>query len=300
MPGVLSSPGSGLNTPGVYARHMLVVDVYNVLHAAHRVEPGLGGLRLFELADLISQSRHRATPGVLVCDGSGGRHGGSISRASMDARLRVLFAGAGKDADSAIEQLLDQEHHLRRSKRCLVVSSDRRVQLAARGVQADWISSQDFLHQIVGDIRRTAARASAEPVVARSDHEGLDAAGVAYWFAEFGLGEPGAGETPARETKKEPEVAKPAADETLRAVKPRERGDEPKSSRGVAGGGAKPVPPATRGKGATGPNAELDDEALLRLAAREWGERINLDDLNMERWLERFPPPKNARGKERR
>jgi len=148
---------------------MILLDTYNVLHAIEGLGPAAADLDVASLGRLIASSRYAGTPCTLVCDGNRGQSG-PIKGAPG---VRTIYAGAGKDADSLIEHLIEASSSARRM---LVVSSDRRIQRAAEKARAKWIASPAFLSQILHD----AASAPGErPTVTREqEHEMMRAFGV--------------------------------------------------------------------------------------------------------------------------
>ena len=166
----------------------LLVDAYNVLHA-WRGGPAAGGhAQLLALTDLIVRSRYRSAPTTLVCDGAGpnGRKCRVPLRAGESAMgdgtdRAALYAGAGRDADSLIERLLQKEHG-RRS--LTVVSSDRRLRRAAGRAKARWLSSSVFVGHLVKDAA-APRRLPARPDFARRTP--LDSHAVGVWAEHLGV-----------------------------------------------------------------------------------------------------------------
>ena len=162
---------------------MLIVDVYNVLHVTGVLPPELAGPNPGDLAELVSRSRYARRGAILVCDGTGS--GGRSDRTTAEGgSVRVVYAGGGKDADTLIERLIDQNSAPRR---LLVVSDDRRIRTAARRRRAGWLSSGDFLAHLAHDASRPGTdRAPAKPESLKPDE-------VDAWLKEFGY-EPGGAE----------------------------------------------------------------------------------------------------------
>lgn len=180
----------------------LIVDAYNVLHVVGVLPPHLAGIEVPELAGLIGSSRYRGERTWLVCDGR--PPAGSHHSLRFDGPIAVHYAGAGRDADAHIEQMIRASTSPRR---LLVVSSDHRVRRAARRRQCRWLPSDEFLAHLAADARHRSARrggwltpssrhdpskrppapgapashASAPPPVP------LSPADVDRWIREFGL-----------------------------------------------------------------------------------------------------------------
>jgi predicted RNA-binding protein with PIN domain len=161
----------------------LIVDGYNLLHAAGlaREKYGPGDLQrlrhrlLVRLAsEMTSEERHRCTVVFDALDAPSG----------LESRLRhgeitVMFAEPGHEADELIEALIASHSS---SKQLIVVSSDHRLQKAARHRRADSVDSEVFLDQLTA---RAKSRRAAQQGSQGSSTTG-DAGDVAYWMDEFG------------------------------------------------------------------------------------------------------------------
>lgn len=177
---------------------MLIVDAFNVVHAAPATAPELLPFGLDRLVEMAGGGRFAGVPVWIVCDGTaggrsrsgGGGSGGELPAGRSGSGVRVLFAGPGKDADSLIENLLDELERSGKAHAVTVVSSDRRVQQAAVGVRARRLTSREFLVALVEDARaasaKTARRTGGKPEFAVRD--GLDTASAEAWMKEFGVG----------------------------------------------------------------------------------------------------------------
>ncbi|MBY0312543.1 MAG: NYN domain-containing protein [Phycisphaerales bacterium] len=169
---------------------MLLIDAYNLVHALGK-SAGTG-VNLGGLVSLLDAAGTRVSGGqrvVLVCDGTGRGGGVGDEYTRADAQIRVVFAGPGKDADSALERMLEEWCHFHggRADRVTVVSSDKRVQAAALGCHAGRISSERFAAGLVEGVRR--ARGGQELGAARP--ESVDSDEAALWLKEFGVGDQG-------------------------------------------------------------------------------------------------------------
>lgn len=226
---------------------MIIVDTFNVLHAARGVDVRLGGLTVESFEALLVDSRFRGEAIVLVLDGTGGGLAGSgWAGGGGGGGVKRVFAGPGRDADSMIERMLDEQERLGAAHRCTVVSSDRRLKVAAAGVRARWMSSGDFIRAILDDAIRqqSNARRDSGDRSGAAAREGLDPDSTRHWLREFGLdGSPGS-----------PESGPPAR---------------------VQPSGTMPDVP---------PNV-LPVDPLLCEALDEWSGRLSLDDLDMAKWL---------------
>lgn len=230
---------------------MLIIDAYNLLNVEGVLPAHLAGLDLVELVALLARSRHAGDRILLVCDGHLSHLAGRPpSRTGDPVRVRfggvdLIFSAPGTEADDVIEALL--AHHAG-SNRLLMVSTDRRLSRAARRVGAQPMSSEAFM-------RRLATDADAKPkweIPAFARKTPLDQGALAYWMAEFGLGEP---------TRPEPLPPTPPPQDY------RPANSDPTPER---------TPPPL-------------DAFLARLIAES---RLSIDpvDLDMERWLKEHPP----------
>lgn len=247
---------------------MLLIDAYNVLHVTGVLPPHLAGLEVDGLAALVDSSRYGRRRILIVCDGTGGAAGSSIKRAvrqaardrgEADDHLRVLYAGPGGEADALIETLLTRYA----GKTTLVVSSDRRVLKAARAARARSLTSEKFLQQLAADdAARPGGRAGPgvkpqTPVPARQARD---------WARQMGI---------------DPDDPLWSI-ETSSVETPRSRLDAKRSST------PEQQPPGhAPGRDAArrphGPTSEIDP--LILEAMKEWPGRVELDDLDMAKWL---------------
>lgn len=225
----------------------LLIDTYNLLHAALGPAGAGRDLGYAGLATLVRQSRYGSASSIsLVCDGVGPRTG-------LGERVqgcRIIPAGAGADADSVIESMIARDSDPRR---LIVVSSDRRVLSAAKKRAAKVRTSEDFLREILGDRARTRAAPVHEPHPRESVP--LPRRQVDHWIGILGMQHdpiqnvPASSEPPRRTGEPDPHVA--------------------------------PAPPAPAPPQATVP----DDPVLLRLL-RASSLMIDPAELDMRRWLD--------------
>ncbi|MBS0201435.1 MAG: NYN domain-containing protein [Planctomycetes bacterium] len=163
----------------------LIIDGYNLMHAAGlsqaRYAPGdLQRQRhrlLVRLANaLTAEERLRCT---VVFDAMEAPSG--LERHYRHAEIRIQFAEPGHDADSLIEALIDA--HTAPSQ-LLIVSSDHRLQKAARQRRAESVDSEVYLQQLAARARTAAVEktgpAPSKPTAAGSGED------VTYWMGEFG------------------------------------------------------------------------------------------------------------------
>jgi hypothetical protein len=161
----------------------LLIDGYNLLHATgifgdgtdltalHRSREAL--LRF--LADAIDAGQRRYT--TIVFDAAGAPPG--LPRTLVHDDITVHFARAYADADAMLEELI--EAHAA-PKSLVVVSSDHRVQRAARRRGAKFVDSDRWYAELrAARAGRAAASANMhqKPANVLSDKE------VEYWMGEF-------------------------------------------------------------------------------------------------------------------
>lgn len=262
----------------------VLIDTYNALHAWASAPIREDGHDVAGLARLVARSRHAGDRVRLVCDGT--PPGGTESPHRWSAHgCEVRYAGAGNDADSLIESLIAKDTA---PKRLLVVSSDRRVQRAAKRRGCPTASSEEFVAECISDAasadaearaRRElddAERAKTAPPAASPDE-------VRAWMEEFGY-------DPSAVAGPEP----PEAETEPRGETGARRRDEPAPA---AGGGENP-PARPRGARSGGPDPET--ERLAREAQRVWPGRIDPSDLDMEKWLGSPPEADPGPGPSRR
>lgn len=269
---------------------MLIIDAFNVLHAAGALGDGgaLGRMSVPDLASLIASAP--PPPGVsgtgqrlrvlLVCDGTAGgfaQTNPTLVSGPHGVDVQYLFAGPGRDADSVIENVLETQSQIGKARGCLVVSSDKRVQGAARAVRAKTLPAREFLVLIAHSIApqsRDAQHADTRPAFAQATP--LDPGSTRWWLKFFGYavdegdsGRPSSQPTSARE----PTTSTPSRASNSPARNPA------------------PSPAALTSPSRRSPKPE-SDRSDLRRALQTWGQGIKLDDLDMAQWLtDDFQPP---------
>ena len=166
----------------------LIIDGYNLLHAAGlaRANYAQGDLQrqrhqlLVRLAGRLStEERQRCT---VVFDAIEAPVG--LDREFQHEGIAVLFAEPGHEADEVIEQLVARHSAARN---LIVVSSDHRLQRAARSRRAASLDSEAFLTRLSRRDESVEASSSSsesgsrtlKPIPA-SDPD------VTYWLREFG------------------------------------------------------------------------------------------------------------------
>lgn len=160
----------------------ILIDGYNLLHVTDIFgDPGPGTdlhrariALLNFLTDAISKRERRQT--TIVFDAAGAPPG--LPRQMTHQGMTIHFAPRNSDADEMIENLLLQH---RTPKNLVVVSSDHRVQRAARGRGATFVDSGQWYSE-----RRAALRVRGiEKATAKPDAH-LTADELNYWLGQFG------------------------------------------------------------------------------------------------------------------
>ena len=234
---------------------MLLIDAYNVLHETGVLPQEFADIDIPGLVGLLQLTRYAGTPTTIVCDGvrPGAGHGGPSATVIGDAK--VLYAGGGREADDEIERLLEVTSH---ASRLLVVSSDKRIQRAAKRRRAGWTRSATFLAEIARDLDRK----TVEPLPKWVHEIPLGGEGVAAWMREFGLPEDWGPRT-------EPGVQEPGSQLDDAAETPCARPDQR-------------VSPPTRAQEDTPvPPFVLDDQTRRLIEEHA----IDPDMLDMNKWL---------------
>jgi hypothetical protein len=163
----------------------LILDAFNILHAWHSSPSGDTWTEITALAALTRRGPWGRNEAVLVCDGPSPDR--DRDQLEVGPGVVAVFAGIGSDADSVIEALIEGSHA---PSRVTVVSSDRRVEKAARRRGCRSVTSQEFLRAALGAPRSGPTEASPP--------DGLDGAEIDRWMRAFGV-DPGPGSRAPRE-----------------------------------------------------------------------------------------------------
>ncbi len=161
----------------------LLIDGYNLLHVTEIFGgPGAGTelhrtrMALLDyLAAAIDDRERRQT--AIVFDAAGAPPG--LPSSLVHKNIRVYFARRHSDADELIEELLEK-HSAPRS--LLVVSSDHRIQRAARHHGASYIDSDKWYAELRA--RRHDGAHGADQMHVKPDSD-VARDEVAYWVDEF-------------------------------------------------------------------------------------------------------------------
>lgn len=160
----------------------LLIDGYNLLYGVGILgaDDGRVGLErsltamLNFLAESIAPDLLRKTTVVFDSVAPG------FSRVGEYRGMTVRFAGRGRDADTLLEELLRAEHAPRR---LTVVSSDHRIQRAARRRRARAVDSDVWYGELLRErrTRETSAQSASGRTAVPQLSEDVD-----YWLRQFG------------------------------------------------------------------------------------------------------------------
>lgn len=155
----------------------LLIDGNNLLHAtdlfAADTAPHITSQQL--LVELLVRLLGKRAQGDIVFDGRPRDPG----PASLES-LHIHYASRREEADDVIERLLAATGE---PKRLTVISSDHRLQRAARQRGAAWRDSEDFWRELVA-LRSAAARPGPTPEKPESSADEVE-----RWLREFGADE---------------------------------------------------------------------------------------------------------------
>ena len=162
----------------------LLIDGYNLLHATDIFGEG-SGAGSFErsrealLAFLAASLNDAERPQTTIVFDATDTPPGLPNDYRVDG-MRVLFARDYPDADTLLEELIDGD---RAPRGLLVVSSDHRVQRAARRRGSKHIDSDRWYAQLWRrriELRRTRQKSIPEKPIGK-----LSGAEIAYWVEQF-------------------------------------------------------------------------------------------------------------------
>ncbi|HJT34179.1 MAG TPA: NYN domain-containing protein [Pirellulales bacterium] len=160
----------------------LLIDGYNLMHAAGIIGRGVGpgGLERSRLAllNFVAESldEDQRVAATVVFDARGAPHG--LPATLLHRGLTVRFAAGYEEADELIEELIRAESAPRR---LTVVSTDHRLQRAARRRRATAIDSEQWYADV---LRGRGQRPCAAEPAARPNRP-IDPSEVEFWLAQF-------------------------------------------------------------------------------------------------------------------
>jgi len=157
---------------------MFIIDGYNLLHSIQKISEDSEQINDVGLCRIINEYLKLAgEKGEIVFDGTGPRDKSPFENIS---NLEVFFAGPGADADTVIEYKIKASTAPRR---LMIVSSDRRIQSAARARRATAIKALIFWNDLCKRLSHRKKKAK-EPTEKR---EGLTDGETEQWLKFFGL-----------------------------------------------------------------------------------------------------------------
>jgi predicted RNA-binding protein with PIN domain len=164
----------------------LLIDGYNLLHVTGIFAEAGPGTELHRtrlallkfLAGTIDRRERRHT--AIVFDAAGAPPG--LPRQMMHEGITVHFAQRHSDADEMIEELLEE---CAAPRNLLVVSSDHRVQRAARHCGASYVDSEAWYRDLLAAKRQS--NASADEAAFKPSGK-LTPDELNYWLRQFGDG----------------------------------------------------------------------------------------------------------------
>ncbi|MHC4722204.1 MAG: NYN domain-containing protein, partial [Planctomycetota bacterium] len=141
-----------------------LVDGYNLQKQIQKIDPKFETLSDTYLCKILSRYlKSIRDQSQIIFDGIGPPDKTGFE--NLD-NIEVIFTGRNIDADSVIEQKIKANTA---PKKLVVVSSDRRLRVAAAKRKAIGIKSEDFWLMVTSQLSRRSKR-RAEP---RSKHDGL-------------------------------------------------------------------------------------------------------------------------------
>ncbi|UCF00380.1 MAG: NYN domain-containing protein [Planctomycetota bacterium] len=156
----------------------IVIDGHNLLHSIQKAGGGPEQISDVSLCRIINEYlKLTGERGEMVFDGTGPRDKSVFENIS---NLEVFFAGLGTDADTVIEGKIKANTAPRR---LTVVSSDRRVQSAARARKAIVVKALVFWN----DLCKRLSRREKTPKEPTAKREGLTESETEQWLKIFGL-----------------------------------------------------------------------------------------------------------------
>lgn len=157
----------------------VLIDGYNLLRAIQKISDN-ESMTDVQLCRMISNYlRYIGEAGEIVFDGVGPREKAVFFNM---AAIDVIFSGQGIEADAVIEEKIAAYSA---PKLMLVVSSDRRLRLAAAKRKAIAVKAEQFWQVLEKFTKQSLRRKKfAEP---REKREGISEGEVEYWMKVFGL-----------------------------------------------------------------------------------------------------------------
>lgn len=164
----------------------LLIDGYNVMHAAGLMPPKMGPdafrrVRTRFLNDLADALEPFELPfATVVFDAS--KPPDHLPSRQKHKGITVIFATGDDDADARIETILAKNGSARS---LTVVSSDRQIIRAAAKRKATPMTADAFLVEMAERRRKKKATRKAPEVVKETPSKAVSASEAAYWAREF-------------------------------------------------------------------------------------------------------------------
>ena len=157
-----------------------LIDGYNLQKQIQKIDPEFETLSDTYLCKILSGYLKRIRQfGEVIFDGIGPPDKTEFE--NLD-NVEVIFVGRNTDADTVIERKIKANTA---PKKLVVVSSDRRLRVAAAKRKATGIKSEDFWPMLT----RELGRRSKPRVEPRSKHDGLTESETDYWCDFFDVKE---------------------------------------------------------------------------------------------------------------
>ena len=121
-----------------------IVDMYNVLNCSHLLPDSYSEIGTIQLANLFSETITELEEIKFICDGMPKPNEVGV------LRLGEVIYSKKKEADDWIEDFFEKTRY---PKSWTVISSDHRVQRAARTQGGKWIDSQSIVLYIASQIQ---------------------------------------------------------------------------------------------------------------------------------------------------
>jgi len=156
----------------------VVIDGYNLLHAARSVEElcQLGRRQLCQM--VAAWSQRVGEPVLLVFDGA--EPSDALASQLHAEGIDVLYSGTGRSADEVVGE---QVRVSSAPRRLLVVSTDRVIRQAARRRRCRHATSAEFV-ELMMRVLSQPGRPSSEPIEKR---QGTPPDEVDEWLRRFGF-----------------------------------------------------------------------------------------------------------------
>ena len=156
-----------------------LVDGYNVYHAARKMADQFSHITTLTLCQWIARDMQSLKDrAIVVFDGKKLR--GQSLEILPAGFVEIFYSGPEQDADSALEDLIQQNTAPRR---LTVVSADNRVRKAARHRRCKRLKSPEYLEELIWR-QQTPPRRPTEPIQKR---HGLAEGELPDWLERFGL-----------------------------------------------------------------------------------------------------------------